>query len=304
MHDAQPGEPQGWRLVCATAASQDRSGDSLPRFSVVIPAVNEALVIGDCLRSLSQQDFAGEVEIIVVDNNSTDDTAAIARSLGARVVGEPRRGVCFARQRGTEVARGEFVVSTDADTTFDQGWLSRIGASLVREDHRVAVAVAGPCRFVAGPWWGGVYSRVLFGLVHVIYLLTGRVCYAGATNIAFRRSAWTGYDTRLTQGGDELDLLRRLRARGTVGFDLGNPTYTSSRRLRRGLLYNIFVTCLFYYLLGYALNRMCHRRVLGTAPAIREAPSTRRTLRPASLAAAAVVLLMLTGRVADAAGYV
>lgn len=142
---------------------------------------------------------------------------------------------------------------------------------------------------------------MLFGLVRVIYLLTGRVCYVSATNIAFRRSAWGGYDTRLTQGGDELDLLRRLRARGKVAFDLGNPTYTSSRRLRRGLLYNIVVTCLFYYLLGYGLNRLCHRRVLGTAPAIREETNTRKTLRPGpAFAAAAVLLLMLVGRFADA----
>lgn len=270
---------------------------------MVIPAVNESLVIGDCLRSLSTQDYAGRYEIIVVDNNSTDDTAAIARSLGARVVHEPRAGVCFARQRGTEEAAGEFVVSTDADTTFDRGWLSRIDARLSARPQ--SVAVAGPCRFVAGPWWGGVYSRLLFGLVHGIYLLTGRVTYVSATNIAFRRSAWGGYDTRLTQGGDELDLLRSLRARGKVTFDLGNATYTSARRLRRGLLYNIVVTCLFYYLLGYGLNRLCHRRVLGTAPAVREATGTRTRLRPARLLPVATLLvLVLLGRVADAAGYV
>lgn len=299
-------DDESWDFGRGAEAAARQGGDEdpgLPRFSVVIPAVNESLVIGDCLRSLSAQDFAGRYEVIVVDNDSTDDTAAIARSLGARVVREPRSGVCFARQRGTEVASGEFVVSTDADTTFDRGWLSRIDASLVPRPR--SVAVAGPCVFVAGPWWGGVYSAVLFGLVNVIYLLTGRVCYISATNIAFRRSALTGYDTRLTQGGDELDLLRRLRACGEVAFDLRNPTYTSARRLRRGLLYNIVVTCLFYYLLGYGLNRMCHRRVLGTAPAVREKAATRTTLRPAPLlAVAAVLLLMLMGRFADAAGYV
>lgn len=286
--------------VAAASVQEGSYGDPGPRFSVVIPAINESLVIGDCLRSLSAQDFAGRYEVIVVDNNSTDNTAAIARSLGARVIHEPRAGVCFARQRGTEEACGEFVVSTDADTTFDPGWLSRIDASLT--DRPRSVAVAGPCQWVAGPWWGGVYSRVLFGLVHLIYLVTGRVCYVSATNIAFRRSDWTGYDTRLTQGGDELDLLRRLRARGKVGFDLGNPTYTSARRLQRGLLYNVVVTCLFYYLLGYGLNRLCQRRVLGTAPAIREAPGAGKTLRSAPvLGASAVLLLILLGRFADAA---
>jgi hypothetical protein len=135
--------------------------------------------------------------------------------------------------------------------------------------HPAAIAVAGPCRFVAAPWWGNPYSTVLFGLVGVIKKTTGRVFYISATNIAFRKCAWSGYDTRLTQGGDELDLLRRLQAVGEVVFDSTNPTHTSSRRLDQGLLYNITVTVMYYYLLGYALNRMFGRRVLGTAPPFR-----------------------------------
>jgi hypothetical protein len=131
------------------------------------------------------------------------------------------------------------------------------------------VAVAGPCRFVGGPFWAVVYPKLLFGLVHLLHLVTGRVCYVSAANLAFRRDAWTGYDTRLTQGGDELDLLRRLRARGRLVFDLHNPTRTSARRLNRGLIYNIAVTFLFYYVLGYCLNRLFHRRLVGTAPAVR-----------------------------------
>jgi len=51
-------------------------------------------------------------------------------------------------------------------------------------------------------------------------------------------------DTRLTQGGDELDLLRRLQAAGEVVYDVTNPTRTSSRRLDEGLLNNVAVTFL------------------------------------------------------------
>ncbi len=240
---------------------------SRPRFSVVVPAVNEAEEIGACLASLAAQDFDGGFEVIVVDNNSVDNTGAIARSHGAEVVFEPKPGVCCARQRGTEAARGEIIVSTDADTTSDPGWLRRIDGTF-RVDP-ATVAVAGPCRFVGGPRWGSVYTTLLFGIVNLVYRLTGRVLYVTATNIAFRRTAWTGYDTHLTQGGDELGLLRQLRTNGLVAFDAANPTYTSARRLRRGLLYNVFVTCLYYYLLGYALNRLTGRRVLGTAPEIR-----------------------------------
>ena len=264
-----------------------------PRYSVVIPAFNEQAYLGACLASLAAQDYPGTFEVIVVDNNSTDDTAVIAAAAGVTVVVEPEPGVCQARQRGTEAAHGEIIISTDADTTFPPGWLSGIDAAFAR--HPGAVAVAGPCHFAGAPRWGTLYSTLLFGMVNLVKRVTGRVVYVSATNIAFRSSAWTGYDTRLTQGGDELDLLRRLQAAGEVVFDITNPTRTSSRRLDEGLLYNVAVTFLYYYLLGYALNRTFRRPVLGTAPPFRRtgdrgtrtvtSPSTRswRMIRAAFL---------------------
>ncbi|GAA4255898.1 glycosyltransferase [Dactylosporangium darangshiense] len=239
-----------------------------PRFSIVIPCFNEAAYVTDALLSLRKQDFDGVFEVIVVDNNCTDETADIARDFGAVVVTEPVPGVCNARQRGTEEARGEIVVSADADTVYGRDWLSRIDA-LFRGDERV-VAVVGPCEYADGPRWGRVYGRALFGAVNGVYRLTGRAVYASATNIAFRREAWTGYDTGMTQGGDELDQLRRLRKRGRIVYDHGNPTFTSGRRHNRGLVYNLFVTLPVHYLLTYAVNRMAGRRVLGSAPAFRD----------------------------------
>ncbi|MHB1711171.1 MAG: glycosyltransferase family A protein, partial [Acidimicrobiales bacterium] len=73
---------------------------------MVIPAYNEAGYLAGTLASLVRQDFTGVYEVIVVDNNSTDDTARIAESYGARVVREPRPGVCYARQAGPENRRG------------------------------------------------------------------------------------------------------------------------------------------------------------------------------------------------------
>jgi len=261
-----------------------------PRFSVVVPAYQEATTIEASVRSLQAQDFAGLVEIIVVDNNSTDDTAERAAAAGARVMREPERGVCQARQTGTALARGEIVVSTDADTTFAPDWLSRIDAGFAaRED---VVAVCGPCRFVDAPWWAAPYTRALFGFVALFYRLTGRVAYATATNIAFRRDAWSGYDLTLTQGGDELGLLRDLRKRGRVHFLPGNTTLTSSRRLYRGFVYSVFVTCFYHYLLTYAVNRIAGRRVLGMAPAIRTDRPHRRRLRVARAVGLAIAALV------------
>jgi glycosyltransferase involved in cell wall biosynthesis len=263
-----------------------------PRFSIVIPCYNEARYIADTVNSLRGQAWAGSYEIIVVDNNCTDDTAEIARELGARVVREDHPGVCWARQTGTEVSTGEIVISADADTTYAPDWLTKIDQSF-GADERI-VAVTGPCRYVGRPLWGRVYARVLFGGVSLVYRMTGRIVYVTATNIAFQKKHWPGYDVNLTQGGDELNLLRDLSARGRVVYDHTNPTYTSSRRLTRGVLYSFFVTLLVYYLLAYLLNRLFKRPVIGTAPAYRNdrSPLSRR-LQTASLVVLSGFLLLL-----------
>lgn len=253
------------------------------RFSVVIPAYNEAAFLGATLTSLAAQEGAGKVEVIVVDNASTDDTAAVAASHGARVLYEPQRGVCAARQRGTLAARGDIVVSTDADTRFPPGWLTRVEAGLTTRDSTGAsvVAVAGPCRYADPPWWARVFPPLYFAAIGARYRLTGRVGYITATNIAFVRDRFPGYDTNLTQGGDEVDLLRRLRRRGHVAWDGGNPVLTSSRRMDQGLAHTIVVSYGYHYALNLALNRVTARPLLGAAPAIREqdAGVTRRRRR-------------------------
>lgn len=263
------------------------------RFSVVIPAFNEEMFIGACLASLAEQDYREPFEVIVVDNNSTDATATIARHCGATVVFESIPGVCQARQHGTTTARGDIVISTDADTTFDRGWLSAIDSSFDRDPS--CVAVTGPCQWVDAPRWGRIYQHLLFGTVRIVKRLTGRVVYISATNIAFRKSAWTGYDTRLTQGGDELDLLRRLQSRGPVRFDPAIRTYTSARRMDRGLFYNLVCTFFFYYFLGYTLNRLFGRQILGTAPPFRASTPPDRAFRRVCRTTAVAAALSLGG---------
>ena len=247
-----------------------RSNGATPRFSIVIPAYNEEFYLGDCLRSLQQQDFPGTVEVIVVDNDSSDGTGDVARAAGVTVIRHTDRGVCQARQCGTDAAAGTIIVSADADTIYPTGWLSAIDGWF--SGHPEAIAVGGPCFFHDGPRWGLLLQQVLFGVVALVQRLGGPVLYITATNFAFLRSAFPGYDVRLTQGGDELDLLRRLRREGLVRFDATNPATTSARRMERGAAYNFAVSFFYYYILGYAVNRLLGRPVLGMAPAFRHVP--------------------------------
>ena len=252
---------------------------NVPRFSVVVPAHNEADVLGRTLGSLRSQDFPGAVEVVVVDNGSVDGTADLARAGGVRVAEEPTLGVCAARQRGTDLARGQIVVSTDADTVHPPDWLSRIDAAF-RGDPDL-VAVGGPCRYEDPPGWAAVLPRLGFALVAAAHRLTGRVGYLTATNVAFRREGFPGYDTSLTQGGDEVDLLRRLRGQGRVTWDRANAVLTSSRRLDQGLAHTLFVSYGYYYAAGHVVNRLAGRQVVGVAPPIRpdDAGQVRRVRR-------------------------
>lgn len=240
-----------------------------PRFSIVIPCYNEAGFIENSLECLRAQDFEGNYEIIVVDNNCTDESPLIAKRFGAKVVRQTIPGVCQARQKGTLAAKGEIVISTDADMVFPADWLSKIDKTFKQSSE--IVAVTGPCRYVDGPWWGRMLPRVfLFGPTSIVYKLTKHAIYGAAANFAFKKDAWAGYDTTLTQGGDELDLLRKLHSKGRVIYDGSIVNYTSSRRFSKGFISYMAVSFFYYYLLGYFLNRVFKRQVIGMAPAYRK----------------------------------
>jgi glycosyltransferase involved in cell wall biosynthesis len=125
------------------------------RFSVVVPAFNEEKLIVACLTSLVSQDPPPD-EIIVSDNASTDQTAALVAqfisqhpAINIHMVFETRRGCVFARDRGWRAATGNFVIHVDADETFPPGWLQKIRRALA--DHPEIDAIGGTVRFEDPP---------------------------------------------------------------------------------------------------------------------------------------------------------
>ena len=96
--------------------------------SVVIPAHNEEKYVGRCIRSIKNaaQNYSGDVEIIVVCNRCTDNTAKIAKKLGARVITNEDRCIAKVRNAGICSAKGDIIVTIDCDNRMTKGTLKEI----------------------------------------------------------------------------------------------------------------------------------------------------------------------------------
>ena len=85
-----------------------------PLVTVVIPCYNQGRYVGDAIASVKRQTYT-RLEIIVVDDGSTDECAQIAESADVRVLRQANAGLAAARNAGLNAARGEFIVFLDAD---------------------------------------------------------------------------------------------------------------------------------------------------------------------------------------------
>lgn len=198
-----------------------------PSITIVIPAYNEAELLPRTLRAILPQALRSGAEVIVVDNNSTDATADMARQFGVRVITEPRPGYIYAVDRGWREARGQIIAYTDADSIVSPGWLSTLAAAFT---DQTVVAATGPVRFADISWisWFRIFVR---------RSLVG-------SNMAIRRSALErvgGFDPRYNLGSD-VAVGWRLKQIGRIAYIPALTVTTSARRfqsspLREGFLY-------------------------------------------------------------------
>jgi Glycosyl transferase family 2 len=205
---------------------------SLPMVSIIVPAFNEERLIRTTLDAIAAIDYPpAKLEVVVVDNGSTDGTSEVARSCGARVLIRPGVSVAALRNAGTAAASGAVLAFLDADCVPARDWLM----NAVRSLHEGA-GVTG-CR-VAVPEGGTWVERAWFGLPPV-----GRreVPYINSGNLIVDRKVFEqvgGFDETLVSGEDS-DFCRRATAIAAIVADdriqavhLGNPK-TLGQFLRR-----------------------------------------------------------------------
>ena len=220
-----------------------------PFLSVVIPAHNEAKYLPACLKTLQAQVTSYSYEVIVVDNNSTDGTRAAAIAHSVRLVSETRKGVCSAREAGRKAANGTIIISTDADCQYPPNWLDNIGQAF--SDQADLSLLIGNYRFIKSPFWANRLLELYEWLSLQLNYAFGWTLYVSAANLAFRAKDFDGYNTVLTQGGDELYVLRNVRRRGRVLLRFTLPIHTSSRRLAQGFYKTFYNDFIQSYLVNY-----------------------------------------------------
>lgn len=122
-----------------------------PRVSVVIPALNEATHIERCVRSVLAQEFAGGLEVLVVDGRSSDGTAELARRAGATIVDNPVGGIPAAMNRGLASASGSVLLRFDAHAEMPAGYVEACIRALEEESGAASVGGWRDARG-DGPW--------------------------------------------------------------------------------------------------------------------------------------------------------
>jgi len=182
--------------------------------SIIIPTFNGSKRIGRCLEALLSQTAEQNVEIIVVNDGSTDNTSdVVSRYSGIRLISQANAGPAAARNRGAQEAKGEILLFTDDDCVPTPDWLCAMLAPF--EDAQVVGAK-------------GVYrthqKRMAARFVQIEYedryhLMAGldSIDFVDTYSAAFRRERFmemSGYDTSFLVAAEDIDLSYRMSARG------------------------------------------------------------------------------------------
>lgn len=176
------------------------------------------------------------LEIIVVDNGSTDDSAEVARAAGCTVITEARPGIAAAASAGYDSARGELIVRCDADSRPAPGWIAAHESAHERCDPR-DVIVTGPSTFLLPPPLGALAAAVYLG---VYMLATGAALGhlpAFGTTMSMRRTWWQGVSDRVSRSDavhDDMDLSFQVRPGEHVRLEWSVGVAMSPRALRPG----------------------------------------------------------------------
>lgn len=212
-----------WRSWQAIPFFHPAAQPAAVKISVLIPARNEEMNIGRLLHALEQQDYPRQLfEVIVIDDHSADDTAAVVRQFaGVRLLSLQEDALNSykkkAIEKGIAAATGELIVTTDADCEPGIGWLSAIAAC---KQQTNAVFIVAPVVFDCNSSVVEIFQAIDF---MVLQGITGASVYKGVhsmcngANLAYERAAFfevggfSGIDS--IASGDDMLLMHKIATR-------------------------------------------------------------------------------------------
>lgn len=210
------------------------------KLSVVIPVYNEEKYIGACLESLMKQTEPAD-EIIVVNNNSTDNSVKIIKQFPVRIINEKKQGMTPARNRGLNEARYDIIARTDADTKLPPTWIKQIKKRFA--DEKI-VAISGPAEFYDLPelfhnthWQTkATWVKVIITYNTIVRQILKHDCLFGP-NYAIRKKAWEQIKNNVClddkQVHEDLDMAIHMAPLGKVKFYRSLVVGTSARRWKK-----------------------------------------------------------------------
>ena len=219
------------------------------KLSIIIPAYNEEKYVGICLASVLKEieNSKREVEVVVVDNASTDKTSEVAKSFaGVKYVYEAKKGLSQARHSGYLASTGEIIANVDSDSTIPSGWIEKVFVEF--EKNPKLVALSGPYLYPEMPKLTNFIVHVYYGVGFICHIINHHFFKIGAMlqggNFILRRTALEkvgGYDTSIAFYGEDTDIARRISKVGLVKFMFSLKMHTSSRRFQEeGIIMTAF----------------------------------------------------------------
>lgn len=229
------------------------------KLSIVIPAYNEENYLAPCLAAVrvAIEQASREVEVIVVNNASTDQTKEVAlSSSGVQVVDEGRRGITWARQAGYLASSGDLIANIDADTRMPVDWISKVFKYF--ESDPKLVVLSGPYIYYDFSKFKNCLGQIYYRIGYAFNWLTkpfnlGAMVQGG--NFVLRRSALEkigGFDTNIDFYGEDTDIAVRAKKYGKMLFTFKLPMYSSARRLKQEGFFTMarrYSFNYFYYLI-------------------------------------------------------
>lgn len=227
-----------------------------PDVSVVIPAWNEANNIYRALSSLASNVTSFKVEIIVINNNSTDSLQHVLDVLGVTSYLESTQGISFARQLGLEKAKGKYHLCADADTFYPPSWIELMTQPMLQPNE--IVGVYGRYGFVPPPghgrqglWVYELFTSILVEMrkknqefVNVLGFNMGFVAELGRVTGGFKTDQARVFNNELNvEESEDGRMAVRLKTRGSLKMvtDPKALVYTSPRKvLQNGSILKAF----------------------------------------------------------------